>query len=139
MAIKDITYQYSTTGSRSRACGVFFSFVITCNKDRCRIISDFLYLALPKFARHLFEIAERFCETRRSINSITHEIKNMNKMACGWRQQKNHFDFRLKDVNFSPKISTCQVLDLQTSCASLWPSLSLLCKITDILVASQGY
>lgn len=56
---------------------------------------------------------------RRPINSVTHEMKNMNKMACGWGEQKDFFDFRSKDVSISPKISSYYILELWTSCVNL--------------------
>ena len=66
---------------------MLFSPWLSHVKNGYRIILDLLYLALTEFARHLFEIIEGFCETgarRRPISSVTHEIKNMNKIACGW-------------------------------------------------------
>lgn len=143
MTIKDIKQQYSTTGSGSRGWGVFVSLVIMCNKTRCRIISGLFFSAFTKIPIHLFEmikdsVKELQGEGQSLQYSFTHEIKNINK-TCGWGQQKDFFDFRLKDISISPKISSYQVLELWTGCANLWCFLSLFHKITDIHLVPQYY
>lgn len=83
MAIKDIKYQYSTTGSRSWTCGCSISSVTMCNKNRYRGTSRF----------PLFSFNQGYNTFVLNNGGILWTIckEKAKQFSCSWTLEYGHF------------------------------------------------